>query len=543
MDPSQVRRPLIAAVAALALASACAAPAHADPADLSFSTLSCAAVDGSTRPGDLVQCTLVARVLGPANANAVTADVSIPTATAFDPLPYAQGVPDDPLHPTSIHFGTVVLGLMNPSFSKPATVRLRVAADADPGASIQPVARIRNGVEPDTILTAAALTVMPQPADLGASTTACADAGAPPLRAGDTLECTFRLANAPGREDAVGVTVTAPIPRGTTWTAGGNETAHSATGVTWSAAALPDGVKSGATAGALRFRVTVDPALPGGTTLFVNATASWQNALSESYGSVGLGAPAITVAPGPAVLSASALGCVDLDGAPLLAGDSLFCTLNVVAAAGHEDVTDVHASAGVPAGAAAGSPTDASGTRMPFDPGSFATIVAGSAKSVAYKLTVAADAVAGTMVVPTAQVSGRSVPSDVTVSQALVAGPYVVGVRAPAAARPDTVAASVAATVAAAAAAPPTASLICASRRVVVVNVRPPRSRRWKSVTFSFAKKTVKGKKVASTGAFRARLVFQGLPKGALKVSIKGVTTKGTTVRSARTYNLCAKKT
>jgi hypothetical protein len=66
-------------------------------------------------------------------------------------------------------------------------------------------------------------------------------------------------------------------------------------------------------------------------------------------------------------------------------------------------------------------------------------------------------------------------------------------------------------------------------------------------VTFSFAKKSVKGSKAPGSkgrkGYFRARLVFQGLPKGALKVSIAGVTTRGKTVRGTRTYNLCAKKT
>jgi hypothetical protein len=88
--------------------------------------------------------------------------------------------------------------------------------------------------------------------------------------------------------------------------------------------------------------------------------------------------------------------------------------------------------------------------------------------------------------------------------------------------------------------------VICGSRRVVTVNVRPPKGRRWKAVTFSFAKKSVTGRRAPGTlgkkGYFRARLVFQGLPKGPLKVSIKGVTTRGRTVRTSRTYNLCTKR-
>lgn len=543
MDPSQVRRPLIAAVAALALASACATPAHADPADLSYSTLNCVAVNGTTRPGDLVQCMLTARVLGPGNANAVTADVSIPPTTVYDPPPFAQGDPDDPLNPTSIHFGTVVLGLMNPGFPKPATIRLRVAPDAAPGLPIAPVAQLRNGTEPDLVLTAGALTVMPQPAELDASTTVCADAGDPPLRAGDAMDCEFRLANAAHRENAVGVTVSAAIPRGTSWAAGGNESFHTPVAITWMPSALPDGVKSGTSAPPLRFRLVIDPGLIGGTSIFVNGTASWQNDLSGLYGSLALGAPNIVVAPGPAVLTGSTLGCVDLDAAPLLAGDTLFCTLTVAAAAGHEGVTDVVASAAVPAGATAGSPTDAAGLRIPFEPSSFGTIAAGSAKPVSYKLRVADGAQVGNVVVPTAQVAARSTPSGDPVAHTLAAGPYVVGTRVPPPASPAAVAAAAATAAAIAAAAPPVrASSICASRRVVVVNVKPPRGKHWRSVSFAYAKKTVKGKRSGSKGVFRARLVFQGLPKGPLKVAVTGVTTKGKKVRSSRTYNLCTKK-
>ena len=88
--------------------------------------------------------------------------------------------------------------------------------------------------------------------------------------------------------------------------------------------------------------------------------------------------------------------------------------------------------------------------------------------------------------------------------------------------------------------------MVCGSRRVVTVNVRPPEGRHRKTVTFAFAKKSVTGTKATGglgrKGYFRARLVFQGLPKGPLKVAITGVTTRGRTVRSARSYLLCAKK-
>jgi hypothetical protein len=80
----------------------------------------------------------------------------------------------------------------------------------------------------------------------------------------------------------------------------------------------------------------------------------------------------------------------------------------------------------------------------------------------------------------------------------------------------------------------------------VVVNVRPPKGGRWTSVTVAFAKKSVKGRRASGTkgrrGYFRARLVFQGLPKGPLKVTIRGKTAAGRRVTSTRTYKLCTKK-
>jgi hypothetical protein len=152
------------------------------------------------------------------------------------------------------------------------------------------------------------------------------------------------------------------------------------------------------------------------------------------------------------------------------------------------------------------------------------------------------------VIVPTAVVSGRSVPSGGDVTQALQAAPLVVGVRgaaaAPAGARPA--ASGGAAVVAAATTGKPRGPVICASRRVVTVNVRPPKGRHWKAVTFAFAKKTVKGKKATGAqgkkGYYRARLVFQGLPKGPLKVAITGTTRQGRKVTSSRTYQLCAPK-
>jgi hypothetical protein len=373
------------------------------------------------------------------------------------------------------------------------------------------------------------------------------------IRAGDTVECAFMLAAKAKREGAVGVTVSAPIPANSAWAAGGNESFQLGGYFTWlTGSVLPAGggapgtVPPGGAAGPLRFRFTVDANATGGTTIFVNGQVSWTNALSRTVGSLGLGAAPLTIAPGPARLTGSALGCVDLSGAPLVPGDTLFCTANVAAAAGHEDAMDVGGFADIPALTVAGSAAlDPSGLRIPFDGGQLGAIKAGTARSVSYTLKVTDSALPGNVIVPTAQVAGTSTPSRAPIAQRLTAGTFVVGVKpGPAAAAGAVVSPAAAGAPAAAKSAAATKDpKICGSRRVVTVNVKPPKRARWKSVTFSYAKKTVKGKKAGGkTGGFRARLVFQGLPKGALKVSITGVTTKGKKIRAARTYTLCAKK-
>jgi hypothetical protein len=564
MNPSQVRRPLTAVAAALALASACAVPARADdppPPDLSSSTVSCRpenaagpGAPGTTRPGDDVVCVLTVRVTGPQIAFTVTGDMSIPPGTVYDPLPNAQGAPFPAGQPTRVDFGPSLLGFTTPGQPKTASVRFRIGEDAEPDATIQAVAHVRDPAAGELTMVSNVLTVMPQPADLQPSSTRCANAdpAATLIHAGDTVECAFRLAAKAKREDAVGVMVSAPIPKDGAWAAGGNESFQLGGYFTWlTASVLPDGagapgtVPSGGTAGPLRFRFTVDPNAAGGTTIFVNGQVSWTNALSRTLGSLGLGAAPLTIAPGPARLTGSALGCVDLSGAPLVPGDALFCTASVAAAAGHEDAMDVGGFADIPALTVAGSAVlDPSGPRIPFDGGQLGAIKAGTARSVSYTLKVTDGARPGNVVVPTAQVAGTSTPSGVPITQRLTAATFVVGVKpGPAAAAGAVVSPAAAAATAAKSAAATKDPKICGSRRVVTVNVKPPKRARWKSVTFSYAKKTVKGKKAGGkTGAFRARLVFQGLPKGALKVSITGVTTKGKKIRAARTYTLCAKK-
>jgi hypothetical protein len=550
---SRVRSSLVGAVAACALLGL-VTPAWADdpPPDLSLSTLSCHAENavspyaGSTRPGDFVLCQLKATVLGPTNAYHVTADISIPAGTAYAPLPNAQGIPTPADHPTKVVFDESKLGLINPGLTKPALVRLQVTDDAVAGDPIQPVATLRDPLATTFVTSANLMTVMPQKADLSPTTTTCANAdpARTDVRAGDTLDCRFLLQNKAGREDATEVTLSAGIPSGTSWAPGGNDSFHYGSYLNWFADKLPAGVPSGQVASPLSVRLKIDPNLPGGTLIYVNGIANWTNALSGVTDSIGVGAPAVTVTPGPAVLTASTLACTDDDGPPLVAQDLVNCTVNVRPGAGHEDLAETVSSAAVPALTGPVTPADGSG-RIPLV-GAYGTIAAGTIRSATYRLRVSADAVQGNVIIPTALVAGRSTPSGTAVSQPLLGNTLVVGIRGttPAAAVvAGTTPAPVTATSTPTAARTP---VICGSRRVVTVNVRPPKGKHWRSVTFGFSTKSVRGKKATGSlgkkGYYRARLVFQGLPKGPLKVAIKGVTTQGKTVKRTRTYNLCTKK-
>ncbi|WP_445152307.1 hypothetical protein [Baekduia sp. Peel2402] len=520
--------------------------------DLSLSRLSCHPENaippllGSTRPGDYVVCQLKAANMTSDIAYAVTAEISIPSSTTFAPLPNAQGVPLPAGAPTKVYFDTTKLGLIDASNPKPATIRLRVADGALPGTPIQPVATVMDPAATTYVTEANLLSVMPQRADLTPTDTVCVKAapvGDGKVRPGDSIDCTIRVQNKALREDAVDVSLNAGIPNGTERVAGGNESLVFGPSMTWYSSVLAGGAPSGTVATPdLRTRLRVLPTTLGGTVLYVTGTLSWKNALSGDLDSTGVGSGPIPITPGPASLTASTLACADDDGPPLVANDLVNCTVVVRPAAGHEDLADAGGGADVVALTDAVTPTNATGKIGLV--GVSGTIAAGTQRSAIYRLRVASNAVAGNVIVPTAVVTGRSADSDDAVSQPLVGNQLVVGAK-PVVATPGK-AVTPAGTVAAAGTTTTSRGpVICGSKRVVVVNVKPPKGKRWKSVAFTFAKKTVKGKKATGTrgkkGYFTAKLVFQGLPKGELKVAVKGVTTKGKTVKSSRTYHLCTK--
>ncbi|HWI73022.1 MAG TPA: hypothetical protein VNT55_13795, partial [Baekduia sp.] len=397
-----------------------------DPPDLSLSTLSCRAENavaplaGSTRPGDFVLCQLKAANVSPTIAYHVTAEISIPDGTTFAPLPNAQGIPLPAGAPTYVLFDETKLGLIDQYNPKPASVRLRIDDDAAPGTPLAVTAKVMDPAAATFVAAGNVLSVMPQRADLSPTTTVCAnvDPSRADVRAGDVLECRFTLENKALRENAVDVTLTAAVPLGTERVPGGNESLAFGSNLNWYSSVLPGGVPSGGVGDpALRVRLRVLPTTLGGTTLYVNGTVDWINELSREPGSLGVGSGAIVVTPGPAVLTASTLTCADDDGPPLLPQDLVNCTAAIRPSLGYEDLADAAGSAAVPALTSAVTPADGTG-RIPLV-GVTGTIAAGTVRTATFRLRVAADAVAGNVIVPTAVVSGRSTPSGGAVSQAL----------------------------------------------------------------------------------------------------------------------------
>jgi hypothetical protein len=525
----------------LVLAAATAAGAEA-ATTFGLSHLTCVPSNGfTTRPGDDVECRLDVTAFEGMAGN-VTADVTLPTGLGYDTTLSTNnaGTLDTSVSPPRIRYGTSVLGDFPPDFTKTVTMVLHIKDDGSisPGDPIAPVATVRSPTTADATIESNALFVTPPPAVLQPSTLTCSDLNGDPLRPGDVVECALQLVNQPKKEDATSVSVTVPIPGNTTWTPGGNDTSHTAGYISWAPAALPTGVPSGpASAPILRLRLTIGEA-PGGTKVFPYASVNYVNSLSMALGSQAVFGPQLITAPGPAVLTSSALGCFDADSLPLYPGDTIRCTLTVADAAGREDVSDLTATIAVPGATTLSS--DAAARTLTFGPPVFGTLASGTSRALPFTLRVDDAAAPGTVVAPLGTVRGTSVGTGARVAHDVTA-PRLMVVARPVPAAPVRPGAAAAATPGSVAAGS-NASPICASRRVVVVNVKPPKGRRWKAVTFSYATKAVKGKKASATGTFRARLVFQGLPKGPLKVSVKGVTTKGKVVRSTRTYNLCAKK-
>jgi hypothetical protein len=518
----------------------------ADPVpSFDSSTLTCEPANHrSTRPGDDVFCRLLVRVTGAWSA--ATADITVPPNTTFDPnvIDNQAGTPDDPLNATKVTYDALDIGFMSPGSPKEAHIQFRIRPDVAVGDPIVPVATIYSPDTPPTMVTAKPVLVMPPPPDLKPSSLTCADAGPPPLLAGDELECSAQLANLPGLEDAANVTMYTSLNGALSWAPGGNESSHLGFTTVWDLGSVPGGVPSGGSASrVLTYHTRISPTTAAGSGIVTTAFVDFLGAQSSEPGTQTLASPALVVAPGPAVLTSSKLVCSDQSGPPLFPGDKITCTLTAFDLPGHEDVEDLAATAPVPDRTTA----DAAGADG-LVPLSFGSLASGATKAKVYELKVAPDAPAGSTITGTAHLAGRSVPSSSPVSHDLTAVPLVVALppAAPAALTPASVAAA-AATPGSAPAKAPVDSRICGSRRVVVVNVRPPKGRHWKSMTMAFAKKKVKAKRATKgtfkkKGYFTARLVFQGLPKGPIKIAITGKTTRGKTVKRSRTYRLCTKR-
>lgn len=538
-------------MAALALSAPAAASTLPAPVDLSPTTMSCVPTNGSsTRLGDDITCRLDVKIVSGIAVD-TTADLAIPAGTGYDPTLTINlaGTVDNPLAPTTIHYDATRLGFVSSDVSRGVSFELRLRPDGGlaPGDLVAPVARVRADNGAEVTVVGAPITIMTSPADLTPSWLACDDLDGAPLRPGDTIDCSAHLEDLIGKEDAVDVTARVPMPVGTAWAPGGNETAHDDHAIWWDTSGVPGGVPSGdANVPALRFRLVIGASMWPGTLIAPQLNVFYTNSASRTGGSLARTAPALTTAPGPAVLMSSTMTCSDVNAPPLYAGDAISCALTAVDAAGHEDIQDLRGAAPVPDGTTPLPGTiEVAGRTFVLDSG-LGTLASGAAKTLILRFRVDEATAPGTTIAPTAVLRGQSVGTGAIVGADLAAVPMTVV--APPTGLPTTPVAVVASSSGTPSdtgkptskpTTPPKTSRICASRRVVTVTAWPPKGQRWRSVKARFGTRSAKGRRWGSRRAYRIRLVFAGMPKGTMKIHITGRTTTGRTVRSTRSFRLC----
>jgi hypothetical protein len=385
------------------------------PPDLSGSSLSCIDADGGgLYPGDELKCFLSAAIVAGTDTATVTATVTLPATVETDPLH-----PPPKYDPATrvITFGPTVLGLTFSGQSRLLTFYVGVTDGLDPGASISLTA--------DLTATAASVThasvssdpvfVSPPAATLTRSALACSDANGGLLLPGEQVSCDLDVINGAGREDAASVVANISFPGGT-WVSGGllSVTGEAFFG-TGALGTLATGTEKTVTA-----LFALSPQALGGTAVaglaFINGASSPSgDAINLLRSSV-----ALVVSPGPAQLTASALGCNDTGGGLLLPGDDLTCTVIVAPALGHEDVQGTTATVEIPTGAEwVGGGDDHDGSSVSFDTPSLGDIAAGTSKVAGFHLRVADDTGAGTVLRPAGSVEATSVPLGGPVQQAI----------------------------------------------------------------------------------------------------------------------------
>jgi hypothetical protein len=243
------------------------------------------------------------------------------------------------------------------------------------------------------------------------------------LLPGEQVTCQLDIVNSAGHEDATAVTGSITASNAS-WVSGGASSSLSSTlfgtGVFGSVAA--DSFKSASATFAV-FSSALGGTLVTGSSLIGGASTPSDSLILTSKFST-----ALVVAPGPAVLILSSLTCVDTNGALLLAGDDVTCTVSVVPLIGYEDVQGAAATVQVPEHtqwAAGGDSHD--DTSIVLDTASLGDVAAGQTESADFHLKIKDGTPAGTQMRPDATLTATSVPLGGAVQRSLTGPTLIVG--------------------------------------------------------------------------------------------------------------------
>lgn len=410
-----------------------ASVARADvPPDLSGSSLVCSDADGGAfRAGDDLKCDLVASIAFGTDDATITGKVTLPSTVEPDP---AHPLPQYDAATRLVTFGPTVLGLTFSGQQRLLTFYVQLVNGLDPGTAVALTVDLTATATSVTTksVSSAPVFVSPPAADLEATTLTCSDANGGALMPGDQVACSLDVVNAAGHEDASSVGASISFPGGT-WVSGGLVIG---TGVTFfnlgTVASGSNRIPSAVFA--------VSPQALGGSTLTAVASIFGTSTPSGDALSVVRLSDPLTVAAGPAQLTASSLRCDDTSGGLLLAGDDLTCALVVAPTLGYESIQGTTATVTIPPGAewvSGGDSHDA--TSVSFDTSSLGDIAAGATKGQTFHLRVADGTPVNTVLHPTGSISATSVPLGGPIQQALSGNLLSVGkvVAPPGQAAPD----------------------------------------------------------------------------------------------------------
>jgi hypothetical protein len=258
------------------------------------------------------------------------------------------------------------------------------------------------------VLAAAGPAVAAAPPDVSGSTLGCTDTDAGVLRRGDDLTCTL-ITSLSGDSQLANLTATLTLPPDLDFVSAGAPYDGDTRTISFDENAL--GLQFPGQQRLVKVHVAVGQGVAVGEAVSMAGEVTAVGGLDGAVDMQSLTSNELTLAPLPATLSDTGVGCTDVDGPPLLPGELVSCQLDVINPADREDASSVSASmiVGGATWVSGGSPTTASSTL--FGPGELGTVGSGATKTATATFAIPATTAGGTLITASSFVGGLSTPS------------------------------------------------------------------------------------------------------------------------------------